>query len=130
MEIRLFYELASQSKLGSKEAVKSRSFIYSVAFMWWPPRRNRSSTETIRLARSLKIRTNDSSWMLQTDLILYLYFRGTSGIDIDLRRVDIDQCPLPEDSTQLNIFAASDKCKKRTTEVSSGFSNLNQVFKH
>ncbi|KAF5270913.1 hypothetical protein FQA39_LY08294, partial [Lamprigera yunnana] len=42
-------------------------------------------------------------------------FRGTSGIDIDLRRVDIDQCPLPKDSTQLNIFAASDKCKKRTT---------------
>lgn len=45
--------------------------------------------------------------------------RGTSGIDIDLRRVDIDQCPLPKGSTQLNIFAASDKCKKRTTEVRS-----------
>ncbi|XP_063929277.1 metabotropic glycine receptor [Zophobas morio] len=44
------------------------------------------------------------------------YFKGTSGIDIDLRRVDIDQCPLPKGSTQLNIFAASDKCKKRTTE--------------
>nr|XP_024217018.1 probable G-protein coupled receptor 158 [Halyomorpha halys] len=42
--------------------------------------------------------------------------RGTSGIDIDLRRVDIDQCPLPPSSTQLNIFAASDKCKKDTTE--------------
>ncbi|CAG5100201.1 Similar to GPR158: Probable G-protein coupled receptor 158 (Bos taurus) [Cotesia congregata] len=41
---------------------------------------------------------------------------GTSGIDIDLRRVDIDQCPLPPGSLQLNIFAASDKCKKRTTE--------------
>ncbi|KOX73429.1 hypothetical protein WN51_14475 [Melipona quadrifasciata] len=47
-------------------------------------------------------------------------FKGTSGIDIDLRRLDIDQCPLPPGSTQLNIFAASDKCKKRTTEV-SGF---------
>ncbi|XP_021938254.1 uncharacterized protein LOC110838906 [Zootermopsis nevadensis] len=44
------------------------------------------------------------------------FFKGTSGIDIDLRRVDIDQCPLPPDSTQLNIFAASDKCKKRTTQ--------------
>jgi hypothetical protein len=31
--------------------------------------------------------------------------------------VDIDQCPLPPGSKQLNIFAASDKCKKRTTEV-------------
>ncbi|KAK0169589.1 hypothetical protein PV328_011853, partial [Microctonus aethiopoides] len=41
---------------------------------------------------------------------------GTSGIDIDLRRVDIDQCPLPLGSSQLNIFAASDKCKQRTTE--------------
>lgn len=49
----------------------------------------------------------------------FVYFRGTSGIDIDLRRVDIDQCPLPSGSTQLNIFAASDKCKNRTTEVSS-----------
>lgn len=47
------------------------------------------------------------------------HFRGTSGIDIDLRRLDIDQCPLPPGSTQLNIFAASDKCKKRTTEVST-----------
>ncbi|XP_065570899.1 metabotropic glycine receptor-like isoform X2 [Artemia franciscana] len=44
------------------------------------------------------------------------FFKGTSGIDIDLRRVDIDQCPLPPGSTQLNIFAASDKCKKKTTK--------------
>ncbi|XP_071513785.1 uncharacterized protein [Panulirus ornatus] len=44
------------------------------------------------------------------------YFKGTSGIDIDLRRVDIDQCPLPPGSTALNIFANSDKCKKRTTK--------------
>nr|XP_053640709.1 probable G-protein coupled receptor CG31760 [Cherax quadricarinatus] len=42
--------------------------------------------------------------------------RGTSGIDIDLRRVDIDQCPLPPGSTALNIFANSDKCKKSTTK--------------
>ncbi|GJQ88513.1 hypothetical protein Trydic_g15431 [Trypoxylus dichotomus] len=42
--------------------------------------------------------------------------RGTSGIDIDLRRVDIDQCPTPKGSPQLNIFAASDKCKGKTTE--------------
>lgn len=45
-------------------------------------------------------------------------YRGTSGIDIDLRRVDIDQCPLPEGESSLNIFAASDKCKKATTYVS------------
>ncbi|KAJ9587683.1 hypothetical protein L9F63_018883, partial [Diploptera punctata] len=44
------------------------------------------------------------------------FFKGTSGIDIDLRRVDIDQCPLPAGSNQLNIFASSDKCKKRTTQ--------------
>ena len=44
--------------------------------------------------------------------------RGTSGIDIDLRRVDIDQCPQKSGNTQLNIFAASDKCKFRTTKVS------------
>ncbi|VVC24723.1 GPCR family 3, C-terminal,GPCR, family 3 [Cinara cedri] len=43
------------------------------------------------------------------------FFKGTSGIDIDLRRVDIDQCPLPPGSNHFNIFASSDKCKKRTT---------------
>lgn len=47
-----------------------------------------------------------------------LFFRGTSGIDIDLRRVDIDQCPLPPESNHFNIFASSDKCKKQTTYVS------------
>ncbi|XP_066599214.1 metabotropic glycine receptor-like [Prorops nasuta] len=61
-------------------------------------------------------------WMLTYTVPFFGYvnetyfFKGTSGIDIDLRRVDIDQCPLPPDSMQLNIFAASDKCKKRTTE--------------
>ncbi|XP_075215096.1 putative G-protein coupled receptor CG31760 [Lycorma delicatula] len=60
-------------------------------------------------------------WMLTYTVPFFGYhngtyfFKGTSGIDIDLRRVDIDQCPLPTGSTQLNIFAASDKCKKRTT---------------
>lgn len=46
------------------------------------------------------------------------WLRGTSGIDIDLRRVDIDQCSLPEGSTKLNIFASSNKCKNETTQVS------------
>lgn len=48
-------------------------------------------------------------------------FRGTSGIDIDLRRVDIDQCPqrkTPGKTVPLNIFAGTDKCKQRTTMVS------------
>lgn len=47
--------------------------------------------------------------------------RGTSGIDIDLRRVDIDQCPQRNAAAgvalPLNIFAGTDKCKQRTTEV-------------
>lgn len=49
-----------------------------------------------------------------------LFRRGTSGIDIDLRRVDIDQCPQMKNSgaqQPLNIFAGTDKCKQRTTEV-------------
>lgn len=50
--------------------------------------------------------------------IFVFFLRGTSGIDIDLRRVDIDQCPLPPGSNHFNIFASSDKCKKRTTYVS------------
>ncbi|KAG4067605.1 hypothetical protein HA402_005377 [Bradysia odoriphaga] len=47
------------------------------------------------------------------------FFKGTSGIDIDLRRVDIDQCPqkqVPGITQPLNIFAGTDKCKQRTTE--------------
>ncbi|XP_074000135.1 probable G-protein coupled receptor CG31760 [Rhodnius prolixus] len=61
-------------------------------------------------------------WMLTYTVPFFGYangtyfFKGTSGIDIDLRRVDIDQCPLPMGATQLNIFAASDKCKKKTTK--------------
>ncbi|EEB16097.1 predicted protein [Pediculus humanus corporis] len=43
------------------------------------------------------------------------FFGGTSGIDIDLRRVDIDQCPSPPGNAALNIFAGSHKCKKKTT---------------
>ena len=48
---------------------------------------------------------------------MYMIFRGTSGIDIDLQKVDIDQCALPPDSTALNVFQGSDKCKPDTTEV-------------
>ncbi|XP_026487071.2 metabotropic glycine receptor [Vanessa tameamea] len=61
-------------------------------------------------------------WMLTYTVPFFGYnngtyfFKGTSGIDIDLRRVDIDQCPLKPGSTQLNIFAGTDKCKKTTTE--------------
>ena len=47
----------------------------------------------------------------------WLFFlRGTSGIDIDLRRVDIDQCPVKPGSTDKNVFAGSAKCKP-TTQV-------------
>ncbi|XP_067631335.1 uncharacterized protein [Eurosta solidaginis] len=63
-------------------------------------------------------------WMLTYTVPFFGYengtyhFKGTSGIDIDLRRVDIDQCPqrIALGSTQpLNIFAGTDKCKQRTT---------------
>lgn len=54
--------------------------------------------------------------------------RGTSGIDVDLRRVDIDQCPQRETiggtAAPLNIFAGTDKCKQGTTEVSLLSGNL------
>ncbi|XP_065077208.1 uncharacterized protein LOC135700600 [Ochlerotatus camptorhynchus] len=65
-------------------------------------------------------------WMLTYTVPFFGYengtyfFKGTSGIDIDLRRVDIDQCPQkssPSGAPQpLNIFAGTDKCKPRTTE--------------
>lgn len=62
-------------------------------------------------------------------LFIYLFIlrtlltlcRGTSGIDIDLQKVDIDQCPLPEGSKEENVFAGSHKCKPRTTRVSFFF---------
>ena len=55
------------------------------------------------------------------------HFRGTSGIDIDLRKVDINQCPtslqegddqIEKSSTnKINIFGGTDKCKPETTKV-------------
>ncbi|XP_017470262.1 PREDICTED: uncharacterized protein LOC108361963, partial [Rhagoletis zephyria] len=63
-------------------------------------------------------------WMLTYTVPFFGYengtyhFKGTSGIDIDLRRVDIDQCPqrnTPGSTQPLNIFAGTDKCKQRTT---------------
>lgn len=57
------------------------------------------------------------------NVIYICYYRGTSGIDIDLRRVDIDQCPqrnVPGTTQPLNIFAGTDKCKN-TTEVSDAW---------
>ncbi|CRL02145.1 CLUMA_CG015431, isoform A [Clunio marinus] len=67
-------------------------------------------------------------WMLTYTVPFFGYengtyfFKGTSGIDIDLRRVDIDQCPQKNTvgatgvALPLNIFAGTDKCKQRTTE--------------
>lgn len=46
-----------------------------------------------------------------------IYFRGTSGIDIDLDKVDIDQCPQPDDAKEPNVFAGSARCKPETTKV-------------
>lgn len=61
-------------------------------------------------------------------------FRGTSGIDIDLRRVDIDQCPQRNAATgvalPLNIFAGTDKCKQRTTEVQNAKFFVPGIFPH
>ena len=53
-------------------------------------------------------------------VIILLNFRGTSGIDIDLRRVDINQCPprVGVPKVGVNIFGGTDKCKNETTFVS------------
>ena len=68
-------------------------------------------------------RASDLKWALPREVVLSLVgllcCRGTSGIDIDLRRVDIDQCPQRRNSSDVNIFAGSDKCKERTTQVSA-----------
>ena len=52
-------------------------------------------------------------------ILFFLHCRGTSGIDIDLQKVDIDQCPIPPGSKEVNVFAGSDKCKHRTSKVST-----------
>ena len=44
-----------------------------------------------------------------------LHCRGTSGLDIDLRVVDINQCHA--NTSSFNIFGGTDKCKKETTTV-------------
>ena len=55
---------------------------------------------------------------------VFLLQRGTSGIDIDLRRVDINQCTGGGGSGDLNIFRGTDKCKKKTTFVSAYLDSL------
>ncbi|CAH1779230.1 unnamed protein product [Owenia fusiformis] len=70
-------------------------------------------------------------WMITYTLPFFGYdpdngtyhFKGTSGIDIDLQKVDIDQCPGDRNT---NVFADSAKCKKKTTQcvpiLGQGFS--------
>ena len=62
--------------------------------------------------------------------MLCLLFRGTSGIDIDLRRVDINQCASSvEDDGVFNIFGGTDKCKTESTKVKLFFLfDANQLF--
>ena len=54
--------------------------------------------------------------MTINDIFNYVNFRGTSGLDIDLRVVDINQCHA--NTSSFNIFGGTDKCKKETTTVS------------
>ncbi|CAI9727797.1 probable G-protein coupled receptor CG31760 [Octopus vulgaris] len=44
------------------------------------------------------------------------YFKGTSGIDIDLEKVDINQCPQTDGSKETNVFAGSHRCRMETTK--------------
>lgn len=68
--------------------------------------------------------------------MIYLFLtsitsRGTSGIDVDLRRVDIDQCSQRRTVggiAPLNIFAGTDKCKQQTTEVSNIPIHSTEIF--
>ncbi|XP_062614926.1 probable G-protein coupled receptor CG31760 [Saccostrea cucullata] len=61
-------------------------------------------------------------WMMTYTVPFFGYkngtfkFKGTSGIDIALDKVDIDQCPQPEDATEPNVFAGSARCKPETTK--------------
>lgn len=43
------------------------------------------------------------------------FFKGTSGIDIDLEKVDINQCPQTDGSLETNVFAGSHRCRTVTT---------------
>ncbi|XP_069112828.1 metabotropic glycine receptor-like [Argopecten irradians] len=60
-------------------------------------------------------------WMMTYTVPFFGYkdgqfkFKGTSGIDIALQKVDIDQCPQPEGATEPNVFAGSARCKPSTT---------------
>ena len=58
-----------------------------------------------------------------------MFFRGTSGIDIDLQKVDIDQCPSPPGG-ELNVFADSARCKKDTTKVSTLTTHFTKMYNY
>ncbi|VVC95275.1 unnamed protein product [Leptidea sinapis] len=69
------------------------------------------------LAVEYKYLSNTSEWFYIARKNAERVIRNNNQFKRDLRRVDIDQCPLRSGSTQLNIFAATDKCKEATTEV-------------
>lgn len=64
--------------------------------------------------------------------LFYFFFflspRGTSGIDIDLQKVDIDQCPQRE-GEEFNHFAGTHKCKLETTKVMRGRLKLKDLYR-
>ena len=62
--------------------------------------------------------------------MLCFCYRGTSGIDIDLQKVDIDQCPSPPNSKVPNVFEGSDKCKEQTTKVTLTPSSITKNIRH
>ncbi|XP_064641576.1 metabotropic glycine receptor-like [Lineus longissimus] len=97
-----------------------------------------TSLGPIRIDRSLTVRYEDGHWSLPyfdcgggniwmmtytvpffgKDKYGHFHFKGTSGIDIDLQKVDINQCHSPPGSPAMetNVFAGSSKCKEDTTE--------------
>ncbi|XP_041376919.1 probable G-protein coupled receptor CG31760 [Gigantopelta aegis] len=63
-------------------------------------------------------------WMMTYTVPFFGYkdgnfkFKGTSGIDIDLQKVDINQCPQDPEEAKIsqNVFAGSHRCKNATTK--------------
>lgn len=54
---------------------------------------------------------------MQNDKLINFRYTAVSVIEMDLERIDINQCPLGEGNPGPNKYAGTARCREETTEV-------------
>lgn len=59
----------------------------------------------------------------------FIRYTAVSVVEMDLERIDINQCPLSEGNTGPNKYAGTARCREESTEVRGELkSNMNIHF--